>query len=570
MNADNNFVMTTLDGGSFNVPAPARRERNYNMEDPTYPLDDPTVWSDGIEATSGQRVNPTKLLNLPAALQAVDRISGDVARCPLEIYREDNGTYKPLYDDPLYRLTAIQPNREMDFFTFWQRVMTFRLIWRNSYIFIAPLPSGEPGELLPLLPDRTKAKRAGGVLYYETEVNGQKEQIPASRIMHLQGIGFDNLEALPLCKLMKNALGLALSQFDFVSKVYRGGGRRGGVLEIPTAMTKGSADKLEEGFRRKYEDNGQWFTTIVLRDNAKFHDAQMTLRESQALEGREESVRDIARAFNIRPGHLGVETSGVYGNKSDDTRDYLDMTLRPHMTAIAAQARIKLLPLPRQAGHCFGHNTDELLQMSVKEEFEAYGTGVEKTVITSNEARGKLGFAPHKDGDELRSPHTQSSKDPGDGGRGTGNKPKPPATRPDPGDDENDDAFNQLDAALEAAVEKHLGDVVRVIGGKAERAAASGAKFIAWLDEKFPAERDALSRAIAPVAACLAIHRGGPGQPIGSLTVVPPAATAAFERLAADLHAIANEKSEAELRPAVIDYFTNWSNPCPQPKKQAA
>ena len=70
------------------------------------------------------------------------------------------------------------------------------------------------------------------------------------------------------------------------------------------------------------------------------------------------------------------------------------MTLRPHMAGIAGQCRIKLLPLERQARTVFEHNTDDLLQMSPKEQFEAYGTGIEKTCITSNEGRAKLGYPP--------------------------------------------------------------------------------------------------------------------------------------------------------------------------------
>jgi phage portal protein BeeE len=171
-----------------------------------------------------------------------------------------------------------------------------------------------------------------------TETSDGEIPIPANRIIHLEGITFDNMEAMELTKLMRDAWGLALAQMDFASRVYRTGGRKGGWLEIPLGTTKTSADKLEEGFRGKYEDPSAAFTTIILRDNAKFHEGQMTLRESQVLEGREESVRDVARAFNIRPGHLGVETTGVYGNKADDTRDYVDNTLRPHMAGIAASA----------------------------------------------------------------------------------------------------------------------------------------------------------------------------------------------------------------------------------------
>lgn len=537
---------TQISTEAFAGPLPAE-PRNYSIENPIYPLDDPEVWSEGIVAASGHRVSPTKALHLPAVYQAVTRISGDIARCPLELYLEKDATYTALVNDPLYRLTAIQPNREMDAFKFWQRVLVYRLVWANAYIFIARNALGQPAELLPLLPDRTEPKRAAGILYYETEVNGEKVLLPADRVLHLEGIGFDNLRALDLVKLMRDAWGLALGQMDFAARVYRSGGRRGGVLEIPLTMPKTSADRLEEGFRKKYEDPNAAFTTVILRENAKFHEAQMTMRDSQSIEGREESVRDVARAFNIRPGHLGIDTSGVYGNRADDTRDYLDMTLRPIMTAITAQCRVKLLPLARQADHCFWHNTDDLLQMSPKEEFEAYGAGVEKLIITSNEARGKIGYPPIDGGDELRNPNTTAaaaqagSKEPGAGSK---TKPAPKKLAND------DDDEGELALAHRQLLTKTVADVVTVLGEKAARAAASGQKFVTWLDEKLPGERAALARAIEPIAACLAAASGSDaGELAHSLT------RHVHGEISAGLARIAETTTEAELRAAVTHYF---------------
>ena len=81
---------------------------------------------------------------------------------------------------------------------------------------------------------------------------------------------------------------------NFAARVFRSGGRRGGVLEIPLSTTKTAADRLEEGFRRKYEDPAAAFSTVILRDNAKFHECKMTLRDSQSIEGQQESTKDVA------------------------------------------------------------------------------------------------------------------------------------------------------------------------------------------------------------------------------------------------------------------------------------
>jgi hypothetical protein len=104
-----------------------------------------------------------------------------------------------------------------------------------------------------------------------------------------------------------------------------------------------------------------------------------------------------------------------------------------------------------------------------------------------------------------------------------------------------------------------------VIGEKGGRAAASGAKFCTWLDEKLPAERETLRRAIAPVASCIA---AADGQDAAQLTTDIVSRT--HTKLRDELNAIATEKTEAELKPALTEYFQNWSNEKCDLAKQAA
>lgn len=518
-------------GGVARVASP--REANFNIEDPQFPLTDPGDWLDGSIADAGERVTPRRMLSVPAVYQAVTRISGDIARSPLELWREaGDDVWKVQRSDPLTRLLSIQPNREQDAFSFWQQIIAQRLIYRRAFVFIARNALGDPVELLPLLPDRTRARRKNGVFYFTTEVNGAEQPLADRQVLYFRSFGFDQTEAYGLCEPMREAIGLALARMKMASRLFRRGGRKGGTLEIPLGMTKPAADKLEEGFRRKYEDPNEAFTTVILRDNAKFHEAQMSLRDAQVIEGSQESVKDVARAFNLRPGILGEGKDGVYGNRFEDKSDYLDMTLRPLMAGIVGQCRIKLLPLERQARETFEHNTDDLLQMSPREQFEAYGTGIEKRIITSNEARGRLGYAPHAEGDRLGSPHTESSKQ----------APKQPAERPAPDDDlppagdgEESD-YARLRREHQALVDRNVADVVRVIRGQAARACASGARFCAWLDETLPTKRENLLRA----------------------GLRPERADAEIEELRSGLELAASGNHESTLRDAVEELFNQW------------
>ena len=86
------------------------------------------------------------------------------------------------------------------------------------------------------------------------------------------------------CQLVykaRESFALSLAAEEFASKYFRYGGRIGGILEVPAGMTKKGADNLEAGYRKTYEKVDNAFKTVILRDGAKFHQAQFTPEQTQ-------------------------------------------------------------------------------------------------------------------------------------------------------------------------------------------------------------------------------------------------------------------------------------------------
>ena len=391
-------------------PAP----RNMSLENPSVSLSSPEaydVFTDGRSSAAGVTVTPTKALTSPAVWQALTLISGDVAKLPFDLFQKlPDGDRRKAVDDPLHRLVRRKPNRESHAFGFWRRMMVARLLWNNAYALIVRRPDGAPVELLPLLPDRTNAERHNGQLIYVSEIGGELVPFYPEQIFHLEGISLDNLQGHKFILAAREAIGLALAGAQFSAKFYKNGGRVGGILELPASTPPPVASKIEEGFRRTYEIDGA-FKTVILRDNAKFHAAQQSLRETQMIDGRRESTRDVARYFNLRPSKLGEDGTTSYNSKAEDNRDYLDNTLSHHLAEIAAEAYEKLLTREQQAaGYYFEHNVGELLRLSLKDQAEAWSKLRAMGVLSSNEIRGQLNLNRRSDagGDSYENPNTTS------------------------------------------------------------------------------------------------------------------------------------------------------------------
>jgi HK97 family phage portal protein len=464
-----------------------------SMENPNFNLDDPGAYdllTDGGSTSSGIRVSPTSALMHPAVHQALDLISGDIASIPLEVYREEADGDRVVQErHPLYDLIRWQPNEKMNAFRFWRRMIAWKLLWGNSYAWINRRGNGVVAELIPLLPDRTAPEQINGKLYYVTEVEGKLVPMLPEEVFHLESLPMDNLSGYDFIKSAREAIGLALGAMDFASKFYKNGGRVGGILELPTGMPKTAKDKVEKGFRAHYSSNDA-FKTVVLRDNAKFHQAQMSPEQAQVVEGRRESVRDIARFFNLRPGKLGEESKNSFASKSEDNRDHYDTTLRPHCYEITQECRNKLLtPAEKLSGHFFRHDTRELLRMDFGSMSEAISTLRASEVINGNQARRMLDMNRREDegGEDYSNPNTKS------------NVAAPTTVAPE----ENSQAANAFRSLLASTVQRMASGVAK----RAKSHATDPQKFCDWLDENYMNQKGSIVAAITEVmnAASIAI-----------------------------------------------------------------
>lgn len=459
-------------------------EPRATLENPSMSLSDPSTWDEvldgGRETDSGVRVTHTTSLSYAPVWQAVSLISGDVAKLPLSVYRRrpDLGedAREKAGDHPAHRLVRKRPNAEVTAFTFWRRMLVHLLLWNRAYAWIERDRNMQPIGLYNLLPDRTAPARKDGQLYYVTEVGGSVGS-PRTRtlwpfeVLALEGITTDNLEPVDLVIKARNSWALGLAAEKFGSKFFRHGARTSGILEVPLGMPKPAADKLEEGFRKEYSGEKNWFKTVILRDGSKFHQTSVKPEEGQMHELREDQVRDVCRWYNLPPSKLGLSDSVSYNSRSEDNQAYKDSTLDVPMTMITAECGAKLLSEREQEAdsHYFEHNTNALLRMNTLERARAYAIFVRNRIMSRNEIRARENLNPVDGGDVF---------DPPRGGGGV-------ATGENEGTGDNDGDGQQDGAATDDADRQRLAAIRRAVfsfGRAARHHAKSPHKFCDWID----------------------------------------------------------------------------------------
>jgi len=166
---------------------------------------------------------------------------------------------------------------------------------------------------------------------------------------------------------------------------------------------------VEQGFRQSYEGTENPFKTVILRDSAKFHEAQRSPEESQLVDANEQQVRQIARWFNLSPSKLGLSDSVSYNSKSEDNQAYLDSTLAIWLAQIAAECNAKLLTTEQQSSLFFEHNVGALLRMNQLQRYQAYQIAITNRFLSPNEVRAAENRMPYDGGDIFENPNTTTT-----------------------------------------------------------------------------------------------------------------------------------------------------------------
>ncbi len=491
-----------------------------SLENPALSLTDPKTWDGinaGIRSDAGTEVTHGTALTYPAVWAAVDLISADAGRLPLSVFRrlpEDDREIDKQH--PAHWLVNQQPNEEQTANVFWRQMMVHVLLWGNAYAYISRVGmSGAPRSLTVLLPDRTSPERLkDGTLIYATEVTdfAQPKALMPWQVLHLRGLAIDREVGLDLTEYARNSWGLALAQQKFTSRFFKNGARTGGILELPAAMTKGAKDTVEEGFRKTYETDDGPFRTVILRDNAKFHSAQVAPRDAQLVEGNEAQTRQVARWFRLPPSKLGIKDTVSYNSLEQENQAYLISCLGPHLDSITAECGSKLLTEPeRRETHYFAHNASKLIETDQKTLNEVLEIQRRNEVISADEWRRKINLNKRPDGKggEYANPNVKpAGASTGDATQADGNGSSDAADQPSKPSKSSKPAkpAKQSDAAAAARAElltETINRMARRVTAHARTAAKKPTAFAQWIDSEAHEHRGIFAEALRPVLAVL-------------------------------------------------------------------
>jgi len=292
---------------------------------------------------AGIRVDHDNALTLSAVFRAVRAIAEPLALLQWGVYR-DAANGKIAVNDDIKYLLHRRPNPEMSAFTFRETLIAWALTWGNGYAEIEFDLGLRPVALWPISPDRVEVRRENGLIVYDiSNGKGKTDTLPASKIFHLHGLGFDGLTGYSVISLAARSIGLGMAAEEFGAAFFGNGAVMSGSLTHPGKLSDDAFNRLQTDFNNKYSSAKNAHKPIILEEGMKWESIGLPPGDAQFLETRKFNITDIARWYGVPPHKLYELDRATFGNIEHQSIEFVIDTIMPWAVRLEQEADAKVL-----------------------------------------------------------------------------------------------------------------------------------------------------------------------------------------------------------------------------------
>jgi HK97 family phage portal protein len=356
----------------------------------------------GKPSLSGVEVNEQTALNSTAVFACVRILSETVASLPAITYRRNgDGGKERATTHPLYSILHDEPNPRMTALVFFETLMAHLLTWGNAYCEIEYDGRGRVKALWPLLPSQTWLREADdGEIWYHTEIPRTKQQValPAWRVLHVPGLGFDGLSGYSVIRMNREAVGLTIATERYGAGFFGSGAKPGGVLEHPGSLSEPAQARLRESWNKMHSGLENAHRIAILEEGMKYSQIGLPPEDSQFLQTRQFQLTEVARMFRVPPHLLADLSKATFSNIEHQSIDFVVHTIRPWLVRWEQEIRRKLFSETDKKNYFVEFLVDGLLRGDIKSRYESYQIGRQNGWLNADDIRGLENLNPIEGG----------------------------------------------------------------------------------------------------------------------------------------------------------------------------
>jgi HK97 family phage portal protein len=354
--------------------------------------------------SSGPSFVSERAAEITAVASAVRLIAGMMGSFILRTYTGDSIYRQPVLDS--YQATLFQdPAFGWTSVDLWSEIATSIELYGNAFIWKTITRSGVE-ELIPMDPrffmvEWDKAERAKCILF----TNGGGRAEVTKNIIHIKGWSHlpGGLNGEATTRLHRKTLAANAAYEEYRGKYFDNDATPGLVLMHPAELKLEQRLDILAAWKHAHAGPSNVNRPGLLWGGMDVKQMSHSMRDAQGVEFSEALTTEVARMFGIRPASLlhlsieGSEPSTIEGLADLFYRFTLMERMRRIERGLAADR--DLFPdrslYPR-------FDVSEFVRGDIATQAEKNHKLRQSGIITANEARAELGYAPHSDGDTLQ------------------------------------------------------------------------------------------------------------------------------------------------------------------------
>ncbi|WP_052098095.1 phage portal protein [Paenibacillus stellifer] len=374
-------------------------KRAYSLED----FDRSMFFRSRGHTLSGVSVTEESAMRFITVFSCIRVLAEGVGALPLHVYRRRaGGKGKDRAEDhPTFALLHDAPNNEMTSQA-WRESQVGQLASSgNCYSVISLNRRGQVAEIYPVAWYNCRPVRnlQTNLLEYELNDRGKIEKLPAERILHIPGFGFDGIVGYSPIRMAAEAVGLGMAASEFTSRFYGQGMNIGSAIEFPNAMSPEAYERLRAWINETGPGLANSWKPIILEDGGKFSRFPLTFVDAQFIETRKMNRDEICGLFRVPPHMIANLERSTNNNIEHQSIEFVMHTLMPYLTRIEQACNLKLFtPEERAQGYYVKFNVSGLLRGDYKSRQEGLNIQRQNGIINADEWREMEEMNPIEDG----------------------------------------------------------------------------------------------------------------------------------------------------------------------------
>jgi len=293
-------------------------------------------------------VNQNTAMGVNAFTAGIRLIAEDIASMPLITYERLDKGKRRAPEHPAYAMLHDSPNPEMTSMVFRETGVGHLYSWGNWYAEKELNGLGVPVRLWPLRPDRMTVEIKDGKRVYKYRLpDGSGVIIPASRMFHVPGWGFDGRIGYSRVTLMRRALESAMVAEQYGLRMLAHDARPGVTLMTANQLSPASKKNIVESWDEAHSGLSNAQRTAILDEGMTIEHTGFSPEDAQFYEGRVLSVIEIARGLRLAPHKLSDFSRATFSNIEESNIDHVVGTLGPPCVRIEQQANKDIIGEPR-------------------------------------------------------------------------------------------------------------------------------------------------------------------------------------------------------------------------------